>query len=147
MKNYLILITFVSLIFTSCNSNDSFGKIKEIGLEMNYVLFPNTEDTTIIKTTENGWSIGGIYISDHSGELKLYPNNSYIKEYEDGSRINQHCDTMTYEWIELVKISPNELKIVVQENSSDMERTLKILLHGLVGYFGEDLTIVQQGKE
>jgi hypothetical protein len=54
---------------------------------------------------------------------------------------------MVYEWIELIRSSPKELKIIVQENPSTSIRSRSVWLHETVGYLSETLVVTQKGRD
>ena len=147
MKYTFIILVCSLFVLISCESSEPPGGIRRIGIEVNHVSFTNAKDSVLVKTKEPGWDIGGVYILNENNELERHWNDSYMKAYAAGNKIAQLCDTMTYEWIELIKANPHELKVSVQENPSTQARTIKVLLDGTVGYFGEDLTITQKGGE
>jgi hypothetical protein len=135
---------FLAIIFfcgSSCEDDMKPGHISRIGLETFSVKLSEKKDSVTIKTIEPSWSVYSILI-----ENKKEINNSYIKHFPNGSIISVRCDTMVYEWLTLIKSSPVELKIIVEENPSDIARSATILLMGGVGYFGEELQVTQKEK-
>jgi hypothetical protein len=139
----LFFLAIILCCGSSCKDDTKPGEhIGRIGLETFSVKLTEKKDSATVKTIEPSWSVYGILT-----ESKKEINNSYIKHFPNGSIISVLCDTMTYEWITLIKSSPVELKIIAEENPSDTLRSATVLLSGGVGYFGEELQVTQKGKQ
>ncbi|MDR1200450.1 MAG: hypothetical protein LBL58_02305 [Tannerellaceae bacterium] len=138
----LFFLAIILFCGSSCKDDTKPGHISRIGLETFSIKLSERKDSATVKTIEPSWDIYSILIEN---EKEI--NNNYIKHFPNGSIISVLCDTMTYEWLTLIKISPVELKIIAEENPLGTVRSATVELLGGVGYFGENLQVSQTGKQ
>ena len=136
----------ILLLCGSCGDNEPPGHIRKIGLETFSIFLSAGIDSATVRSKEPGWTIYSILVRE-GDENKRYINEGYIKEFPDGSKISTVRDTMVYEWLTLIKSAPAELKIIVQANPSDTDRSVTVTLAGGVGFFPEDLQVTQKGND
>lgn len=142
-----LLFFLVVLLFVGCTNTDysKMGEIQRIGLETFSVVLTKETDSATVKTIEPSWSIYSVIMGDGTGMEEIV-NSRYINN-DNSNIVSVLRDTMVYEWLTLIKNTPTELKIIVEENPLDAIRSATVRLTGGVGYFGEELLVTQKGKQ
>lgn len=138
MISLVMVITFISIIScteknTSMNAEEELTLNDQIGLSKKELVFDRTNNIENITTRGTAWKICSFV------DIKDY---TFIQNAES----NTGTDTtiFTYDWISVLKIGLNGLKISVSENTTGKERAIAIQLEA-EDYF-DYVHIVQKAK-
>lgn len=138
MISLVMVITFISIIScteknTSMNAEEELTLNDQIGLSKKELVFDRTNNIENITTRGTAWKICSFV------DIKDY---TFIQNAES----NTGTDTtiFTYDWISVLKIGVNGLKISVSENTTGKERAIAIQLEA-EDYF-DYVHIVQKAK-
>ncbi len=118
MKDIFLKILIVSLIaLFSCDKEEDEKTTDFIGLSSNSIEFSSKKDSTEITTNDVYWWFSSLHVQDEK----------YTVLFED---------SIKGDWFQIIKTEDQKIKIVVDENDDDVERSffLTIVSGNYAGY-------------
>jgi hypothetical protein len=116
----------LSIILISCNDNKNDGKGISpdlIGLSSKTASFSSKKDSVIISTQKNWWWFTSV-------------------SYQDKTNSVQGEDSIKGEWFQIIKVDNQSIKIIVDKNLTDKERSLTVTLEA--GNYFDYISVVQK---
>ena len=157
-----IFLVISILYFVSCSSSgdtpveECVGSDTKIGLETNFLYLSGAKSRSVVKT-QTPFQIHHVIVNDKNGEKK-YINEGYIYDNGRGDFYEKAKENLSFDWFKLshpnfhfifrpdynpvIHSIHNELTVELEENNTDMERSLMIYLRTEMQ--GDSLKIVQK---
>ncbi len=110
MKRICFKIFIISLIaLFSCDKEEDEKSTDFIGLSSNYIEFSSKKDSTEITTNDVNWWFVSLNVQ---GEMTTV----------------LFLDTIKSDWFQIIKTDKQTIKIVVDENKTNIDRTFSIVI-------------------